>query len=66
VSGKRVVNLTPKEAADLIGCSVSSVYRYVSEGHLRAIKRPGKNGALTIPDDSVQQFLKACEERCEQ
>jgi len=66
VSEKRVVNLTPKEAAELIGCSVSSVYRYVNEGHLKAIKRPGKNGGLIIPDDNVRQFMKDCEVRGEQ
>ncbi|MGE4268215.1 MAG: helix-turn-helix domain-containing protein [Deferribacterales bacterium] len=57
---KKNVNLTPKEAADIINCSVSTVYRYIAEGHLSAFKRPGRNGSWLIPDSSVHAFLAEC------
>ena len=59
------VSLNPKEVADILDCSVSTVYRYIAEGHLKAEKRPGKNGGWKILESSLNEFRGLCKERGE-
>lgn len=60
---QRDAKLTVKEIADLIGMSVSSVYRYIDEGHLRAIKMPGRCGRMYVTETEFNKFRALIGER---
>lgn len=49
--------LTPAEAAEELGVSVSSVYRAVRSDRIRALRTPNRrNGALRIPESEVARI----------
>jgi len=57
----RRTEVRPKEAADIIGCSVGKVYGLMDEGQLnhRSITRDGKQrGARLITVASIEEYLK--------
>ena len=50
--------LKPAEAARALGVSVSSIYRAVRDGDVRAVRLPGKKrGGLRIPADEVDRVV---------
>lgn len=54
--------LTPKEAADRAGCSLSLIYQLCHEGrlaHLRIGGR-GRRGKIIIPVSDLDAFLETC------
>ena len=51
--------LTPAEAAAALGVSVSSIYRAVRSGDLRAVRLPGKKrGGMRIPASEVARLVR--------
>jgi excisionase family DNA binding protein len=49
-----------EEVAKLLGISKMSIYRYIDEGKLRAIKTRGEfSGRVRIPADAVAEYLEA-------
>ncbi len=51
----------PKEAAEIIGCSIGKIYDLMDEGQLdhRSITRDGKQrGARLITVASIEEYLK--------
>jgi excisionase family DNA binding protein len=56
--------LRPAEAADALGVNVSSVYRAVKNGELRAVRLAGeKRGGMRIPASEVQRLVDASTSR---
>lgn len=49
--------LTVDEVATRLRVSRWSVGRYISSGALKAIKAPGPNGAVRIPESSYAAFI---------
>lgn len=56
-------HITVKEAAAALRISESSVYRYISEGYLAAMKLPGRKGSLLIMRKDFDSFISSCRER---
>ena len=57
--------LTPKQAAERIGVSVSLVYQWCKEGlveHLR-LGGKGKRGKVLIDSASLDRFLESCKQQ---
>jgi len=52
--------LTPKEAADLLKVSVSSIYRLIGEGKLSAIRIGGKGLTIRILKKDLDPFMETC------
>ncbi len=51
--------LRPAEAALALGISVSTIYRAVRVGDMRAVRRPGKKrGGLRIPASEVDRLVR--------
>jgi excisionase family DNA binding protein len=51
--------LKPAEAASALGVSVSSIYRAVRSGELRAVRLPGrKRGGMRIPASEVDRLVQ--------
>jgi excisionase family DNA binding protein len=50
--------LSPAEAARALDVSVSTVYRAVGSGDLRAVRLAGRRRGLRIPTDEVQRLLE--------
>jgi excisionase family DNA binding protein len=54
-SGKR--NLTPREAAEFLGCSVGLVYRLIQAGEVVAFPLRGlQRGGLRIPRPALENY----------
>jgi excisionase family DNA binding protein len=56
--------LTPKQAAERVGVSVSLVYQWCKEGlfdHLR-LGGSGKRGRVMINAESFERFLESCKQ----
>ena len=52
--------VTPAEAAQALRMSVSSIYRAVRDGEIRAVRLPDKKrGALRIPGSELRRLLEA-------
>ena len=50
--------VTPAKAAEALGMSVSSIYRAVRNGEIRAVRLTDKKrGALRIPTSELQRLL---------
>ena len=51
---------SPSEIAYLEDVSVSTVYRWIAEGFLKAKKNPGKKGAISILETAYNDFKSLC------
>lgn len=56
-------HITVKEAASALRISESSIYRYIAEGHLCALKLPGRKGSFLIMRKDFDQFVSGCKDR---
>jgi excisionase family DNA binding protein len=54
--------LTPKQAAERVGVSVSLVYQWCQEGLFEYLRlgAPGKRGRVMIDPESFERFLQSC------
>jgi len=60
------VLLSPREAAELVGCSAATVRRWVREGAVPAVKvGPGRAAPVRIPLTELIRRLKATGHRDE-
>lgn len=53
LSGRPEGCLSPKEFAERAGISLSTVHRYLKNGHLPKVQRAGKNGRVWIPEQEL-------------
>jgi len=54
---KKEKRLPPKEVAEILGVSPSTVYRLIEEGKLEAIRTAGRN--IMIFESSVRKYLES-------
>jgi excisionase family DNA binding protein len=59
--------LTPKQAADMAGVSVSLIYALCQEGRLTHLRlgRAGRRGCIRIAEGALADYLAACRSPCE-
>lgn len=50
-----------REVADDLGTSVSTIYRAVTSGRLRALRFGTGKGAIRVPVWAVAEYVRACE-----
>lgn len=50
--------LKPKEVAQILNLSPSSIYRLFYEDHLKGVKLPGPKGSVRIWASSVESLVK--------
>lgn len=50
--------LTVDEVGEILRVSRWSVARYIAAGELTAVKADGRNGAVRVPVESVQQYIE--------
>lgn len=57
--------LTPRQAAEKIGLSVSLIYQLCKSGSLQHLRvgSPGRRGRILIDPHSFDQFLESCRAR---
>lgn len=48
-----------KAAAQIIGCSTNTLYKYLNEGRLKASRGTVEQGRFRIPQSSLEEFLGA-------
>lgn len=46
-----------KKAANLIGCSTNTLYKYLNEGRIKASRGTQQQGRFRIPQKSLEEFL---------
>jgi excisionase family DNA binding protein len=51
--------LTVAEAADRLRVHPDTVRRRIRAGLVRAHKAPGRNGHVLVPEEAIQEYLKA-------
>lgn len=50
------------EVAENLGTSVSTIYRAVKSGRLRALRIGTGKGAIRVPGSAVAEYVRACEQ----
>jgi len=50
---------TVKKAAQIVGCSTNTLYKYLSEGRIKASRGSKDHGRFRIPQTSLEEFLGA-------
>lgn len=50
--------LTSAEAAEMLRVTQSSISRYISRGHIKAVQLPGRRGHLRIPRSEIDRLLQ--------
>lgn len=50
--------ITIAEAADKMGVSPRTLRKWVSDGKLRAVKMPGKNGTIKFSEQYLEMWIK--------
>jgi excisionase family DNA binding protein len=50
---------TVKKAAQIIGCSTNTLYKYLNEGRIKASRGTANQGRFRIPQSSLEEFLGA-------
>lgn len=50
---------TVKKAAQIIGCSTNTLYKYLNEGRIKASRGTADQGRFRIPQSSLEEFLGA-------
>jgi excisionase family DNA binding protein len=48
---------TVKKAAQILGCSTNTLYKYLSEGRIKSSRGSAQQGRFRIPQSSLEQFL---------
>jgi len=48
---------TVKEAAELVGVSTNTLYKYLLEGQIKAARGTHKQGRFRIPQSALEEFL---------
>jgi len=48
-----------KKAAQIIGCSTNTLYKYLNEGRIKASRGTADQGRFRIPQSSLEEFLGA-------
>lgn len=48
---------TVKEAADIVGVSTNTLYKYLLEGKIKAARGTHKQGRFRIPKSALEEFL---------
>jgi excisionase family DNA binding protein len=51
-----------KAVAELLDVSVATIYRAIESGALRALKVGTGKGALRIPADAIEDYVKVCQQ----
>ena len=46
-----------KDAAEMLGCSVTTIRRYVADGKLKAFTRPGRGNVFFVERAAVEKML---------
>lgn len=47
-----------KEASEMLGCSVTTIRRYVAGGKLKAFTRPGRGNVFFVEKAAVERLLE--------
>ncbi len=54
---RRSVALTPREAASVLGISVTTIYRAIEAGQLQAVRLGGRGSSLRITPTALAEFM---------
>ncbi|HAF64285.1 TPA: hypothetical protein DCK82_05670 [Candidatus Beckwithbacteria bacterium] len=50
---------TVRKAAQIVGCSTNTLYKYLNEGRIKASRGTKHQGRFRIPQTSLEEFLGA-------